>query len=163
MEKYPVVYLAAAIEHLLKNRQRRMMSKSGLHKGHGKIVVLLYGLGPQSQASIARHLQISPATVTLTIQRLEKGGYVRRKMDEVTKRAQITELTEKGEEFARQAVDAWIAINDDTTLGFSDEEKDTLSSLLCRVRDNLSDKPMDSFDDFVTRIFNENPSKGARQ
>ena len=132
-----------------------MMSKSGLHEGQGKIVVLLYGMGPQSQASIARHLQISPATVTLTIQRLEKGGYVQRKMDSVTKRAQITELTKKGEEFARHAADAWMIIDDDMTLGFSEEDRNTLTSLLCRVRDNLSDKPLDGFDSFVARMFSQ--------
>lgn len=158
---YPVAYLAAQIEQLAENRQRRMMSKSSLHQGQGKIVLLLYGLGPQSQAGIARCLQLSSATVALTIRRLEKEGCVKRKRDLLTNRAQIVELTAKGEECARIAARIWDDVNADMTLGFTEEDKNTLFGLLRRVRDNLSGTPMDGYDAVAARLFGLNPAKEA--
>ena len=161
-EKYPVAYLAAQKEQLAGNRQRRLMSQSRPHQGQGKIALLLYGLGPLSQAGIARCLQLSPATVTLTVRRLEKEGCVCRKRDRLTNRTQIVELTEKGEECARAAARAWSDVNADMTLGFTEEDKHTLSCLLRRVRDNLSGTPMDNFDGAAARLFGLEPAAEAR-
>ena len=51
-----------------------------------------------SQREIAEHLRIKPPTVNVTVQRLEKAGFLFRKADEKDQRVSRIYLTEKGKQ-----------------------------------------------------------------
>ncbi len=90
-----------------------------------------------SQRELADLLYIKPSTVTVTIQRLEKAGLVRRSADEVDMRISRIYLTEQG----REAVKSLHNISDEMekTLrtGFSESEICLLRRFLQQMTENL--------------------------
>ena len=81
--------------------------------------------------------------MSITVQKLEAEGYVRRETDGDDARVNRIFLTEKGRQFDKKATALVSKIEDEAVRGFSTAEVETLLSLLQRVKKNLSDKPED--------------------
>ena len=92
-----------------------------------------------SQKELADHFKISPAAVATTLKKLESDGYIERNRCPDGKDSRINEIcvTELGRTVAEDA-EKYFRYVDKTTLdGFTDEEIDTLISLLERMQENL--------------------------
>ena len=92
-----------------------------------------------SQKELAQRLKISPAAVATTLKKLETDGYVERcrAHDGCDCRANEISITDKGRR-ALTDTEKYFRYVDTTALcGFSDDELDTLCSLLDRIQDNL--------------------------
>ena len=68
----------------------------GLYRGQPPILGLLYQHDGMSQKEMAGALNLSPATMTVTLKRMEKAGLVRREMDEHDQRILRVHLSEQG-------------------------------------------------------------------
>lgn len=78
------------------NYVERQLAQLGIHSGQGSILSALDILGPCSQKELADFRQVSPATISVMLGRMESRGLVRRApADEGGKRNQIM-LTEEG-------------------------------------------------------------------
>ena len=94
-----------------------------------------------SQREIAEMLEITPPTVNVTIQRLEKSGFLYRKADEADQRISRIYLTEKGhqaKDYGMQEVAEYERIMLD---GFSDVELCLLRRFLEQIADNIDKIP----------------------
>lgn len=94
-------------------------------------------------ARIARRLGGHPATLTKTIDRLERAGYVRRGVHESDRRVVIVELTKEGERAERKATTARSKA-DFGYASLSEEELDQLIETLAKVRSSLGDEWQDT-------------------
>ena len=94
------------------------------------------------QKDIASAMHITPASVAVSLKRMEKSGLITRKPDENDIRKNMISVTPKGE----NALNEFRRICDTTDSnmfnGFSDEEKDTLHSLLLRLHENLDSQSL---------------------
>ena len=92
-----------------------------------------------SQKEISEHFKISPAAVAITLKRLEADGYVERARSAEKNDSRIKEIsiTEKGRRTARDMEKYFRFVDASTLEGFTDEEIDTLLSLLDRMQSNL--------------------------
>ncbi len=82
------------------NHTERHLAQFGIHSGQGSILSALDILGPCSQKELADFRQVSPATISVMLGRMESRGLIRRApSDEGGKRNQIF-LTEEGQEMA---------------------------------------------------------------
>ncbi len=82
------------------NHTERHLAQFGIHSGQGPILSALDILGPCSQKELADFRQVSPATISVMLGRMESRGLIRRApSDEGGKRNQIF-LTEEGQEMA---------------------------------------------------------------
>lgn len=78
----------------------RQLTQHGIHSGQGYIISALDILGPCSQKELADFRQVSPATISVMLGRMENKGLIRRvPADSGGKRNQIL-LTPDGEELA---------------------------------------------------------------
>lgn len=79
----------------------RALAQYGIHSGQGSLLSALDILGACSQKELADFRQVSPATISVMLRRMESRGLILRlPSGEGGKRNQIT-LTEKGQEMAR--------------------------------------------------------------
>lgn len=82
------------------NYVERQLAQHGIHSGQGSILSALDILGPCSQKELADFRQVSPATISVMLGRMESRGLIRRSpSDEGGKRNQIV-LTEEGQKMA---------------------------------------------------------------
>ncbi|WP_325200821.1 MarR family winged helix-turn-helix transcriptional regulator [Oscillibacter sp.] len=105
--------------------------------------VLLYlqqhgGRVPQHE--LAEFLRVKPSTINGVLDRMEEKGLVRRSVSGADARRRLITLTEKGAEqqalFQQSFLDAEAAM----VRGFSQEERETLCTLLDRVIQNLKEE-----------------------
>ena len=92
-----------------------------------------------SQKELADHFKISPAAVATTLKKLEADGYIERTKSLDGKDSRINEIsiTEQGKKVAEDAEKYFRYVDASALDGFTDEEMDTLISLLDRMQENL--------------------------
>lgn len=93
--------------------------------------------GGRTQLELANMTHLKPPTISVTLQKMEADGYVRRVPNERDMRQTLVYLTEKGEEYNRNIRKKIDIIDRNIESGFTEEELQTLMSLLSRIRDNI--------------------------
>ena len=118
----------------------RALSRWGLHSGQGAILSALGILGPCSQKDLADFRQVSPATISVMLGRMESKGLVTRTpSEEGGKRNQIA-LTAKGKEIADEMAATMPLENAKIFEGLSEDDMEHAARLFHIIRDNLSKK-----------------------
>jgi DNA-binding MarR family transcriptional regulator len=109
----------------------------GLYRGQPFVLRLLWENEGVTQSELAGGLHVQPSTVTNTLKRMEKAGFVERRQDATDQRVSRVYLTDAGREIQDAIVKAWQEIDEQTFAGLKAEERDLLHQLLLRVRENL--------------------------
>ncbi len=116
------------------------LGEFGIHRSqHMMLMYLAWQENTPSQKAIAEHFGISPAAVTVTLKKLEDGGYVVRHTVKEDSRFNSITLSEKGKEHvakSRQLIDA----SDEAMFkDFSDEEYEVFIKCLDKMMSGLSE------------------------
>lgn len=107
--------------------------------GAGQIFVLrnLFQQDGVHQEALVSNCQVHKANVTRAINRLEENGLVCRKADPEDKRAKLIYVTDKGKNIENEFFKIFRSWSDMLTLGFTEEEKELVLSLLDRMAANV--------------------------
>ena len=98
------------------------MQELGIYPGQIPVLGLLSYQDGLSQREIAEKLHIKPPTVNVTVQRLEKAGFLYREADEKDQRISRIYLTEKGKQTKESGMKK-VQDNEKILLdGFSEED-----------------------------------------
>lgn len=110
----------------------------GIHPSQHMVLMHLILMGPSSsQAQIAEHLDVSPASAARTLKNLEASGYIARSGSDVDGRRNEIAITQKGEDVARRSREIFRRMEASSFEGFGEEELNEFDRLLQRIRDNL--------------------------
>lgn len=125
------------IEKLMHNNIRVESDKLGVNCTYRHIIFHLIRCDGQTQLELSKKTLFSAPTISLTLQKMEQEGYIKRVQDTVDGRQMRVYLTEEGrklDEAVRKIVKNFeeIALKD-----FSSKEVDLLLSLLTRIEVNL--------------------------
>ena len=116
---------------------RQGLCAQDAHPRQGPILVLLLAMNGASQAELVRSLNVSAATVAVSVARLERLGYVRRERNQQNQRANALALTESGREQANRLQTAMRDACAQALRGLNEEDLTRLSTLLACMTDNL--------------------------
>ncbi|MDX2709580.1 MarR family winged helix-turn-helix transcriptional regulator [Streptomyces sp. PA03-6a] len=119
-------------------RARQLFRDLGLHPGHELLMMHLWDTGPRRQSDLAATFDTDSASMTRTVQRLERAGFVRRWPDPSDGRATLVETTPAGMALRLQVEKLWADLEEMTTGGMTEEERRVLLHGLERVEDNLA-------------------------
>lgn len=119
------------------SRIQSQLAEVGLYRGQPPILMLLYKNDGMSQKEMARALNLSPATMTVTLKRMEKGGLVLREMDEHDQRILRVHLSEKGREMCETGESRIGVVTAELLEGFTLEEQQQLNEYLGRIARNM--------------------------
>ena len=132
--------LGCRLQHLARLQRtllRRALEHAGLHPGQEQVLTVLWDSGPQTQADLAAALEIDTSTVSKTLARLERAGFVNRCRAEGDKRAVLVSTTPQGDAL-RPRIGTLIAdVDARLTGGLSPDERTSLLHLLRRVAANV--------------------------
>ena len=90
-----------------------------------------------TQLDLVKSTHLKAPTVSVTLQRLEKDGYIYRKTDSYDLRAVRVYLTEQGREFNRIVVERVRCEEDNILKCLTDSESKQLMKLLLKIRENM--------------------------
>lgn len=113
------------------------MQGLGIYPGQIPVLGMVSKKEGLSQKELAEILRIKPPTVTVSVQRLEKAGFLYKKPDEKDQRIARIYLTEKGKETKARALQR-IRENESVMLeGFSETEQCLLRKFLKQILENI--------------------------
>jgi DNA-binding MarR family transcriptional regulator len=118
-------------------RARTLLEEIGLYRGQPPLLRFLREQDGLAQTDLATRLQLTPATVTKMIQRMEKAGFVQRRPDATDQRVSRVYLTEAGRAIQTEVDRVLQTIEADAFAGFTLDERVVLRRLLLQMRENL--------------------------
>lgn len=130
-------FLLAQICHLHHSRAHTLLEAIGLYRGQPPVLKALWEQEGLTHTALAERLQVTPATITKMLQRMEKAGFIVRKPDAEDQRVSRVYLTEAGRAIQSQVQAVWQRMERETFDGFTQEERALLHRFLQQIRENL--------------------------
>ncbi|GGC98207.1 putative HTH-type transcriptional regulator YwoH [Thalassobacillus devorans] len=125
--------------HLLNQRVRlitkevnNVLSDHGLYHSQWSIIFCLDQFGPMTQTAIWKYLNVEAPTVTRTLSRMEKNGWIIRKQGE-DKRERVIEMTDAAKQKFTAVNEAVDQIEKEMAHPLSSEEIQHLKHLLRKL------------------------------
>lgn len=110
---------------------------SGIHRAQHRLLMTLAKNSFASQVELARYLEVSAATIAVSLKALKKAGYITQKIREEDNRRNFVELTEKGRVLVDESCEFFDMLDQQMYQGFTQEERRELCDYLSRVYRNL--------------------------
>lgn len=126
----PISHAIFRVARLHKMLAGSMLRRTGLYPGQELVMMHLWDRGEQRQTDLAKFLDSDAATVTRTIQRLERAGFVRRRPDPSDARASLIEPTPASSHLRAEIDEIWQEL-ERVTVGMLDpaQQEATLAAL----------------------------------
>lgn len=133
----PVSHALFRLARLHRQLAGQLLRRAGLHPGQELIMMHLWETGRQRQTDLVSLLGSDSATVTRTVQRLEKAGFVRRSPLAADRRVVMVEPTAAGLALRERVEELWRELEEFTVRGYRPEQVDVVLRLLEGLEDNL--------------------------
>jgi DNA-binding MarR family transcriptional regulator len=133
----PLNHAVIRVGRLHHQLAKQLLRRTGLFPGQELVMMHLWEHGPQRQVDLIRLLDSDAATMTRTVARLERGGFVRRRPSPTDGRAVIIEATQASQALRGEVEGLWPRLEQLSTDGFTDEERADAIALLGRLEQNL--------------------------
>lgn len=130
--------LFVRVRHTHHQRAVKLFEEVGLNYGQPPIIFDLWEKDGLTQKELAQRRNLSPATITATLKRMEKAGWITRSTDNEDSRISRVYLTAKGKQIQGPLEEKRRQLEDETFEGFTDVEKILMRRLLLQIWDNLS-------------------------
>jgi DNA-binding MarR family transcriptional regulator len=115
----------------------QLLREVGLYPGQELLMMRLWESGPQRQADLAAEVGTDSASMTRTVQRLERAGYVRRVPDPADRRVTRVEPTPASIGLRTKVERIWTHLEQLTIAEMTTEQQEDALRCLCRMEDNL--------------------------
>lgn len=133
----PMMGLMGIVSHRAVNTAKNMYREFDLNRSQASILFTLHKNESITQKDLAKRLNITAPSITSSIQKMERDGYISREPDKSDQRMMRLALTEKGESCIQSIIDVAERMERIMFEGMSTEEKDIFRQLLVQVNDNL--------------------------
>ena len=137
-------YLLARACKLLRARAHALLEVVRLYRGQQFVLRVLWEKEGVTHSELAEQLNVRPATITNTLKRMEKAGFVERRQDVEDQRVSRVYLTDAGRDIRDAVGDVWHELEEQAFAGFGTEERVLLRQFLLRIRQNLMRKAVDN-------------------
>jgi DNA-binding MarR family transcriptional regulator len=118
----------------------RELSGIGLYRGQPQVLFLLANSGGgMTQAQLSQELSVSPASVTVSLKRMEKAGLIERNPGVRDARCNLVTLTDKGMVLMEEARQLIGRIDERMFRGLGEAEIGCYLELLKRLKENLKE------------------------
>lgn len=128
------------LDKIYHDKLRKNSENVGIPSGYRYLLMMLYSHNGCTQYELAKLSRLKPPTVSLTLKKMEDDGYIVRESSEKDMRVTNVFLTEAGAKVHLVNIQMLDHLDEVAVKGFSDDEKETLLSLLKRLRSNLCEE-----------------------
>jgi Transcriptional regulators len=126
----PVSHAIFRVARLHRMLAGSLLRPTGLYPGQELVMMHLWDHGARRQTDLVKVLDSDPATMTRTVQRLERAGFVRRRPDPTDARASLIEPTPASMHLRKEIEDIWRQLEQFTVGSLDpDQQRATLATL----------------------------------
>jgi len=125
-----------AIKH--RRIMQNYLDETGVYQAQHHLLMEISHNQYASQKELAKSMDVSTATIAVSLKKLEKGGYINKVMDKEDNRLNQITITEKGNKVVQQSRQIFRSTDRKVFEGFTGEEMHTLSALLQKLDANLA-------------------------
>lgn len=115
------------------------LNKTGVYRSQHQILTVLAEHSNASQKEIAEYLNVTAATIAVSVKKLEKGGYITRIVDQEDNRFNKLCLTETGRDVVEHSWQFFKNVESQMFQDFTEEEYEVMAGYLDRIYANLSE------------------------
>lgn len=143
MKQEEILTYREVTHHLIVTNQmhRRMLEcnleGTGIHRAQHRLLLTLSKKSFASQVELARYLEVSPATIAVSLKALKKAELIMKTAKEEDNRINFVELTEKGRKMVEESCGFFDALDEQMYQGFEQEELRQLCQYLDRMYENM--------------------------
>lgn len=119
--------------HRLHRQMYNRLTQIGLYRGQPPILHFLMQKGTMNQKELAQLLEISPATVTVALKRMEKSGLIQRTVDKEDQRSLCVQVTDYGRRMGQQAQEILQEMSDNFTACLSSDEAEIFRNIVAKL------------------------------
>lgn len=138
INKDSLYYIFLEILRLHYYRTHVLLEEIGVYPGQPPMLFIINKENGLSQKEIASKLNLKASTITVMLNRMEKGNLVMRKQDDEDQRISRVYITDEGRKVCNMANGVMKKIEEECFGNFTKDEKIILKRLLTQVRDNLN-------------------------
>lgn len=124
-----------AIKH--RKIMQHYLDKTGVFHAQHRILMNIYHHPNVSQNDLAKMMEVSSATIAVSLKKLESEGYINRIVDETDNRFHKINITEMGKQVIEQSKAIIDATDHKVLQDLTVEEMYNLFNLLKKINDNL--------------------------
>jgi DNA-binding MarR family transcriptional regulator len=135
LKKVMYQIISAAIKH--RKIVDYLLQDTGVYSAQHQILMELSRNQFASQKEIADKMNVSSATIAVSLKKLEKGGYISKEIDDADNRLNQITLTDKGKYVVEQSRKIFKSTDLRVFDGFDQKELEELSRLLAKLNKNL--------------------------
>ncbi len=135
----PVSHAIFRLARAHKELAGRLLRDAGLYPGQELLLMRLWDDGPQRQVDLARTLDSDAATMTRSVQRLERAGLVSRSRNSADARSVIISATPASESLRSAVEEAWRVLEETTVARMTAGQRADAVRTLDVLRGNVED------------------------
>ena len=132
-----IVHKMIQVMQLHRQTMEKRLERTGVFQSQHRMLMHLSHHECGSQKDIAQAMEISTATVAVTLKKLEKGGYIEKKMDRSDNRNNNIRITPIGEKVVKESEIIFKTMDKGMFEGFTKEELNQYAEYLDRIIENL--------------------------
>jgi DNA-binding MarR family transcriptional regulator len=136
-EPESIGFLLSQVSRLEHARAHELLEELGLYRGQHRILHALWEQDGLTHTELSMYSHVRPATITATIQRMEKAGLVERRHDAEDQRVSRVYLTKTGRALQGDVEQTWSRLEEETFSDFTLEERVLLRRFFLQMRENL--------------------------
>ena len=134
----PVGYALAQAARAHRAEMQERIAGLGLHVGQELLIIDIHHHPDTTQGELVQRIGIEQPTIARALSRMQRTGFVQRFPDPDDRRVIRLRLTERGAAVVKDVLGAWTGLESRSTAELSDSEVAQLTSLLNKIRDNLT-------------------------
>jgi len=136
-QRTQIAFALADVTRLVRATFNTRMRELGLSGSTWRALAYLYREDGQTQAQLARHLDVSRAAVGQMIDGLEASGHVERRDDQSDRRSWRVHLTARTHSEVQALIEAMRVVEAECFAGLAEDEINHLGALVGRLREHL--------------------------
>lgn len=133
----PISHAIFRLARLHKELAGQLLRDIGLYPGQELLLMQLWDGGPLRQVDVVRLLDSDAATITRSVQRLERAGLVRRSRNVADKRSVIIEATRESEHLRIKVEAVWRSLEKKTVKQMTRQQRGEALRILKRLEENV--------------------------
>ena len=110
---------------------------TGIHRAQHRLLMTLAKKSFVSQVELAQYLEVSPATIAVSLKALKKAELIKKTAKEEDNRINFVELTYKGRKLVEDSCGFFDALDEQMYQGFEQEELHQLYNFFERMYNNM--------------------------
>lgn len=126
------------VHHEHMHQLRSLLQKYKLYAGQPRILFTISRLKNATQREIAREMNVSPPSLSMSIKRMQKAGLLTKTQDPDDLRSNRIELSARGHEVDIRIKEDLLAMDRHMLCDFSVEEIEQLQIMLDRMHKNIT-------------------------